>query len=197
MAGDAPGRAPGGLNAPADLVRGAPLRRRHGLLGIGHEIAYEGGAAILLEGLPPGHSGRGGLPGRLEPPPWDSEWPSPDPARRRARAWNRARTCFLSAPFAAGLLADLGAGLDPGRSGRPLPPLPGGGSRRPGRSAGRPAGADTVALGGGVFQNLVLLELAVGFLEAKGLRVLIHREVPTNDGGLSLGQAEIAAARLA
>ncbi len=53
----------------------------------------------------------------------------------------------------------------------------------------------TVALSGGVFQNRVLLEHVVMRLEAQGLRVLTHRRVPANDGGLALGQAVIAAAR--
>ena len=53
----------------------------------------------------------------------------------------------------------------------------------------------TVALSGGVLQNRVLLEQLVGRLEALGLRVLAHAQVPANDGGLALGQAVIAAAR--
>jgi hydrogenase maturation protein HypF len=54
-------------------------------------------------------------------------------------------------------------------------------------------GVHTVALSGGVFQNLLLLERTVTCLEAAGLRVLTHSRVPTNDGGISLGQAVIAA----
>ena len=53
----------------------------------------------------------------------------------------------------------------------------------------------TVALSGGVFQNRVLFEQVVARLERLGLRVLTHRQVPANDGGLALGQAAIAAAR--
>jgi hydrogenase maturation protein HypF len=53
----------------------------------------------------------------------------------------------------------------------------------------------TVALSGGVLQNRVLLELLMVRLEALGLRVLTHAQVPANDGGLALGQAAIAAAR--
>jgi hydrogenase maturation protein HypF len=54
---------------------------------------------------------------------------------------------------------------------------------------------DTVALSGGCFQNKILLEELVRLLEADGLRCLMHAKVPTNDGGLALGQAAIAAAR--
>jgi hydrogenase maturation protein HypF len=53
-------------------------------------------------------------------------------------------------------------------------------------------GLDTVALSGGCFQNRQLLRLAVEELQAQGFRTLLHRQVPCNDGGLSLGQAVIA-----
>jgi hydrogenase maturation protein HypF len=54
-------------------------------------------------------------------------------------------------------------------------------------------GLDTAALSGGVFQNALLTALVAAGLEAAGLRVLVHRRVPPNDGGISLGQAAIAA----
>jgi hydrogenase maturation protein HypF len=53
-------------------------------------------------------------------------------------------------------------------------------------------GINKVALSGGTFQNRLLLRLAVAALEEAGLSVLTHSEVPTNDGGISLGQAVIA-----
>jgi hydrogenase maturation protein HypF len=52
-----------------------------------------------------------------------------------------------------------------------------------------------VALSGGVFQNLLLLGRTVADLEARGFIVLTHSRVPCNDGGISLGQAVVAAAR--
>jgi hydrogenase maturation protein HypF len=59
----------------------------------------------------------------------------------------------------------------------------------------RQTGTRTVALSGGVFQNRLLLEGLSRSLEAAGLTVLSHRQVPTNDGGIALGQAAVAAAR--
>jgi hydrogenase maturation protein HypF len=53
-------------------------------------------------------------------------------------------------------------------------------------------GLQQVALSGGVFQNRLLLELVLPRLEASGLRALLHRLVPANDGGVSLGQAYVA-----
>jgi hydrogenase maturation protein HypF len=52
-----------------------------------------------------------------------------------------------------------------------------------------------VALSGGVFQNLLLLERTVARLELRGFRVLVHSRVPPNDAGISLGQAAVAGAR--
>ena len=53
-------------------------------------------------------------------------------------------------------------------------------------------GINQVALSGGVFQNRLLLRKAVSLLEGGGFTVFTHRQVPCNDGGISLGQAVIA-----
>jgi hydrogenase maturation protein HypF len=53
-----------------------------------------------------------------------------------------------------------------------------------------------VVLSGGVFQNIFLLSLVTEGLKRSGFDVYIHHLVPTNDGGISLGQAVIAHRRL-
>lgn len=55
------------------------------------------------------------------------------------------------------------------------------------------SGLQAVALSGGVFQNRLLLERLVTLLEGHAFQVYINRRVPTNDGGISLGQVAIAA----
>jgi hydrogenase maturation protein HypF len=57
-------------------------------------------------------------------------------------------------------------------------------------------GLNVVALSGGVFQNQLLLERLMALLEELAFQVYINRRVPPNDGGLSLGQLAVAAARL-
>jgi len=49
-------------------------------------------------------------------------------------------------------------------------------------------GINRVGLTGGVFQNMLLLEKAVEHLNEEGFEILLHRKVPTNDGGIALGQ---------
>jgi hydrogenase maturation protein HypF len=62
-------------------------------------------------------------------------------------------------------------------------------------SVARRHGLDTVALTGGVFQNALFAEIVEATLLDAGLEVLAHGEVPPNDGGISIGQAAVAAWR--
>jgi hydrogenase maturation protein HypF len=69
------------------------------------------------------------------------------------------------------------------------------GLARAARRAAAAEGIRTVGLSGGVFLNTLLTELTASRLEGAGLEVLLHREVPPNDGGIAYGQAAVAAAR--
>ena len=145
------------------------------LLGVCSHVTYEGQAAIELEAL-----ARTGDPGRAKPYPMETAGAQLDPAPAlRAILADQAAgmpTADIAAGFHAGLAAstaDLASRLAAAH------------------------GVDTVALTGGVFQNVVLTDLLAGHLRRAGLRVLLHRAVPCNDGGISAGQAAIAAAVLA
>ncbi len=54
------------------------------------------------------------------------------------------------------------------------------------------SGENRVCLSGGVFQNMLLLDMVHRGLAQNGFEVFVHRLVPTNDGGISLGQAVVA-----
>jgi hydrogenase maturation protein HypF len=60
------------------------------------------------------------------------------------------------------------------------------------QSISKETGIKKVALSGGVFQNRLLSGKTTALLEPAGLKVFTHRQVPCNDGGISLGQAIIA-----
>jgi hydrogenase maturation protein HypF len=56
-------------------------------------------------------------------------------------------------------------------------------------------GLTPVALSGGCFQNKLLAERVIDLMTIDGFEVLVHRQIPPNDGGVALGQAAIAACR--
>ncbi|MEJ7583910.1 MAG: carbamoyltransferase HypF [Acidimicrobiales bacterium] len=99
------------------------------------------------------------------------------------------------APLIAAVLADRRAGVA-------VPLIAAGFHESIGRAStdaavalAREHGLDTVALSGGVFQNVRLSDTIAGALASRGLQVLVHRCVPPNDGGICIGQAAVAAAR--
>ena len=59
------------------------------------------------------------------------------------------------------------------------------------------SGLRRVCLSGGTFQNVLLVSRAAAGLRRNGFEVFLHSRVPPNDGGIALGQAAIAAARRA
>lgn len=136
------------------------------LLGVGVRGSFEGQAAMALEFA--AEDDPASYPFSLEGTPLRVDW----------------------GPLLGALLAEGGNGISVGR--------------RAGRfhntlieiivAMAKRAGEKRVALSGGCFQNRRLLAGAVRRLSAEGFEVLSHRRVPTNDGGLALGQAAVVRA---
>jgi hydrogenase maturation protein HypF len=171
-----------GFNCPASTSCGRLFDAVAAALGICRErIEYEGQAAIELEACVDEAAlaaAGDGYPFSLVDAPerlvLDSRplWPAllEDLARRVPKA-------VVAAKFHRGLARAVAATV------RAL------------RREPRGHGFEQVALSGGVFQNAVLLEELCVALRAQGLDVLLQGRVPSNDGGLALGQAAVAAAR--
>jgi hydrogenase maturation protein HypF len=93
----------------------------------------------------------------------------------------------------AAVAADLDAGMDVGRIAMRFHR----GLAVATAAACAATGIEHAVLSGGVFQNRVLLELTIEQLEHQGLTPLVPQLLPPNDGGISYGQAAVAAARTA
>jgi hydrogenase maturation protein HypF len=139
------------------------------LAGFNRSTTYEGQAAIWLE-----HRARKARPAEAYPFPFDGEQLDFRPLlaaliddRRRGRD-----ACAIARAFHRGMargLVDAAAQVCAAH------------------------GLDTVVMSGGVFQNELLLDDVRNALAGAGLRLWTNRQVPPNDGGLSLGQAALAA----
>ncbi|MBK1724134.1 carbamoyltransferase HypF [Thiocystis violacea] len=166
------------VNAPLSSSAGRLFDAVAAALGLGGaRISYEGQAAIELEALAAGE--------RLEP----------DGGYALASAVEPSGVVLDPSPIWDALLADLARGVPKGRiASRFHAGLTASIVRLAIEIAQRQA-LSTVALSGGVFQNRILLESVAAGLGSAGLQVLLQRQVPSNDGGLSLGQACVGAAR--
>ena len=144
------------------------------MLGVCQEVTYEGQAAVELEqAVAPGEEGGYGF-----------EIRGGRPAILGARG------------VLAGVMADIDAGEPPGviaaRFHNSVAAMIAAGVE----GAVRRRGWRTVVLSGGTFQNVYLLARTLRRLRQLGLDARYHRSVPTNDGGLALGQAMVAAWRI-
>jgi hydrogenase maturation protein HypF len=156
-----------GLNCPATSSLGRWFDAAAGLLGAREVMAYEGQAAMLLEGLAEKAGVVAPLPGgyvlhddgRLDLLPL------------LARLADEQDAAFGAALFHATLAQGLAEWLERAAAGE---------------------GLNTVALGGGCFLNHLLSRALTRLLAARGFSVLAARQAPPNDGGLSLGQAWVA-----
>jgi len=142
------------------------------LLGVRHTVSYEAQAAIELETVAAAH---------LE---------EARPYRFEVRGDE-----IDAAPVLRSLVADR-------RRGHPVGAMAAGFHLALARVVGDVAdriradtGIDQVALSGGVFQNVLLVDLVRTELSARRLQTLTHGAVPPNDGGLALGQVAVAGHR--
>lgn len=101
------------------------------------------------------------------------------------------------APLFAGLYGSLAAGADPRSLALAFHTELAAQIGAVCRTICRASAITAVALGGGCFQNVLLLEKTVDLLRQAGLTVLTNRQVPPGDGGLALGQTWIASRMIA
>lgn len=163
--------------APVTTSAGRLFDAVAALLGIRQRVTYEGQAAIELEAL------AAAVPA-ADAPRYDFDAPALgagpavlDPAPLVARVVAERDRGTPPALVAAGFHATLGKAV----------------ADLACRLAAS-AGLATVALSGGVFQNARLTAVVADDVERAGMEVLVHRRVPPNDGGISIGQAAVAAA---
>jgi hydrogenase maturation protein HypF len=160
------------LNAPVTTSAGRLFDGVAALLGLHPRVTFEGQAAMALEHLADPHE-----PGAY-PLPLSSS-----PGAIAILDW---------APLVEALLADLRRG----EAREAMAARFHNGLVEAIVAVARRVGERRVALTGGCFQNRLLAERAAERLERAGFEVLLHRQVPPNDGGVSLGQALVAAASL-
>lgn len=163
-----------GINAPLTSSAGRLFDVAAGILGLSTVIHYEGQAAIELE-LAAQH-----VEGRLLPYTIQEGHPRildfmPTFASLTEEVRQGTDVRFLAACFhvtVAQAIVDMVSCIR------------------------QDTGISTVALSGGVWQNRILLSTVAQSLEQKGFSIYGNERVPANDGGLALGQAAVAGARI-
>jgi hydrogenase maturation protein HypF len=159
-----------GVNSPVTTSAGRLFDAVGALLGLGAHNRFEGQIPLALEAAASGFAGTAhALPLPLRPVHAcegaiaELDWEPLIAALEAGRLWGRD-----PAEMAASFHHTLARGIV---------------------AAARAAGAGTVALGGGCFQNALLLGLTSAALKASGFEVLVPRELPPNDGAIAAGQA--------
>jgi hydrogenase maturation protein HypF len=163
-----------GINAPLTSSLGRLFDGVAAICGIHQWVNFEGQAAMALEMAASGDSDS----------VYEYEWDA-DGAYR-----------ILTEPIIRGVVDDVACGIPVGEI-----------SSRFHRTLiclftdlcvliGKKRELDRVVLSGGVFQNSILLTGLTRALEERNFQVFSHQQVPTNDGGIALGQAVVAAAMI-
>ena len=165
------------VNTPLASSMGRVFDAAAAVLGVRRVAHFEGQAAMELEALAEGRHGRViAMPLARDPAIGHAVL---DPVPMLAELGRLARTEADLGELAASLHESIAEA-----------------AAQVARRAAEGAGLSTVVLGGGCFQNARLTHALRERLERSGLRVLTARALPANDGGISYGQAAVAAARL-
>jgi hydrogenase maturation protein HypF len=170
-----------GLNCPLTSSMGRLFDAVSALLGICTRTSYEAQAAIELEMRGSGELGNWGIGGEREPESY--------PFAVRA---DGGRDTVRLKELLAALVEEWESGVPVQRIAMRFHHTIARMTVEVCQRISGDTGLRTVALSGGCFQNQLLLALTVPTLRQAGFHVLLHRQVPCNDGGLSLGQAAIA-----
>jgi hydrogenase maturation protein HypF len=197
-----------GLNSPVTSSAGRLFDAAAAILGVRDLISYEGQAAIELEqladpaesgvyqaGISPAGTGPGGTGQAGTGPAGNGPAGNGHGAPGRAVPGEDAPLRVSGADLIRAVTDDLVAGVSVGVISARFHNGVAAVIEEACVQLRERHGLATVALSGGVFQNLLLLNQAVRRLEDRGFRVLTHSSVPCNDGGISFGQAVVAAAR--
>jgi hydrogenase maturation protein HypF len=163
-----------GVNTPVASSAGRLFDAVASLLGVGDQVSYEGEAAVLLEAAADGQPARPALPWRLTNRDGLCVY---DPVPTLAAVLESDRSAGQVAAAFHTTLAEVTCALV--------------------ADAAERTGVRQVCLGGGVFGNRRLTTDLLDRLSRAGFEVHTGQRVPVNDGGISYGQAAVAAARLA
>jgi len=164
-----------GVNSPLTSSCGRLFDAVSALVGIRKRVNYEAQAAIELEAAIAGEDETTGYPFGL---------------RAEGSGW-----VIDTGPLFAALVNDLKCGVPAGIVSRRFHEGFVNVLARAAKLIHAKTGVNNTCLSGGSFQNVFLLEQLKRRLEVDGLNVFTHSEVPCGDGGLSLGQALVAAHR--
>lgn len=168
-----------GINAPPTTSMGRLFDGVASLAGLPQTVTFEGQAAIRLEHIADA-SERGAYPFAMKTEMVDG------------RADARSSMILDWAPMLDALLEDVRHATEASIIAARFH----NGLVRAIVDTAQAVGQLRIALTGGCFQNRLLTERAAAALRAEGFDVLLHRLTPPNDGGVSLGQVAVAAARL-
>jgi len=162
-----------GFNCPLTSSLGRLFDGVAAILGIRDRVNFEGQAAMELEMIAADNPEAA----------YDTEWVTEGDVKR-----------ILIAPIVYGIVKDLRKGIPAARISANFHRTLIGLFSDLCDHIRRETGLDRVVLSGGVFQNSILLAGLSNSLAGRGFQVFSHEKVPTNDGGIALGQAIVAAA---